>query len=55
MLERRKVEHIVVARPVRDKGIEDIAPCIDGKGGKFTLDIPKRRANIAHELDHVVL
>ena len=31
MLERGQIEHIVVAKPVRDKRIEDVAPCIDGK------------------------
>jgi len=37
VLERREVEHIVVALSIGHKGIEDIAACIDGKGRKFSL------------------
>ncbi len=54
MLECRKVEHIVVARPIGHEGVEDVAARVDGEGGELTVGVADRRAQVAHQLHHVV-
>ncbi len=55
MLERGKVEHIVVARTIGDKGVKDVTACIDGKGRELPRSIADGGSEVAYELDHVVL
>lgn len=55
MLERGKVEHIVVAGPISDEGVEDVTARINGEGSEFPRGIADGGAEVAHELHHVVL
>ena len=55
MLERRKIELVVIDAVGFDKSVIFNRANIQGESLEITIDITKRAANIPHQLDHVIL
>ena len=59
VLERGRVEHIVISADspplLGNERAEDAAPAVERERGEFSVAVPRGRADVAHQLHHVVL